>query len=122
MHLKTTIKFEGFEGKSMVEQHRMVHTILKKEIGNDTYPPNPIIRSGFSFLKIKIDLVIEKRIIIKEKIFLKKLLFDGVSVFMMHDLNRAWFFKKVFPLISVTNKTSYPLFEKYFIKLIAGNI
>ena len=91
-------------------------------MGNDTYPPNPIIKSGFSFLKIKTDLIMEKMIIIKEKIFMKKLLFDGVSVLMMHDLNRAWFFKKVFPLISVANNTSYPLLEKYLIKLIAGNI
>jgi len=37
MHLKTTIKFEGFEGKSMVEQHRMVHAILKEEIGNEIH-------------------------------------------------------------------------------------
>ena len=75
-------------------------------MGNDTYPPNPIIRSGFSFLKIKTDLIMEKRIIIKEKIFFKKFLFDGVSVRKMHDLNCARFFKKVFPLASVTNKTS----------------
>ena len=37
MHLKTTIKFEGFEGKSTVEQHRMVHAILKEEIGNEIH-------------------------------------------------------------------------------------
>ena len=48
----------------------------------------------------------EKMSILKEKIFFKKFLFDGVSVRMMHDLNCARFFKKVFPLASVTNKTS----------------
>ncbi len=37
MHLKTTIIFSGFEGKSMVEQHRMVHAILKEEIGNEIH-------------------------------------------------------------------------------------
>ena len=35
MHLKTTITFSGFAGKSTVQQHRMVHAILKKEIGNE---------------------------------------------------------------------------------------
>ena len=37
LHLKTTIIYSGFEGKSTVEQHRMVHTILKKEIGNEIH-------------------------------------------------------------------------------------
>ena len=37
MHLKTTIKYAGFEGKSTVEQHRMVHAILKEEIGNEIH-------------------------------------------------------------------------------------
>ena len=33
MHLKTTIVYDGFKGKSTIEQHRMVHQALKKEIG-----------------------------------------------------------------------------------------
>jgi len=37
MHLKTTITFSGFSGKSTVEQHRMVHAILKNEIGNEIH-------------------------------------------------------------------------------------
>ena len=37
LHLKTTIIDSGFKGKSTVEQHRMVHTILKKEIGNEIH-------------------------------------------------------------------------------------
>ena len=37
MHLKTTITFSGFSGKSTVEQHRMVHAILKNEIGNEVH-------------------------------------------------------------------------------------
>ena len=40
-----------------------------KAIGKDTYPPNPKIKSGFSFLKIRIDLNIENKIIKKEKNF-----------------------------------------------------
>ena len=37
MHLKTTIIFSGFAGKSTVEQHRMVHDVLKNEIGNQIH-------------------------------------------------------------------------------------
>ena len=37
MHLKTTIKYAGFEGKSTVEQHRMIHAALKEEIGNEIH-------------------------------------------------------------------------------------
>ena len=37
MHLKTTIIFSGFSGKSTVEQHRMVHAVLKNEIGNEIH-------------------------------------------------------------------------------------
>jgi len=37
MHLKTTIKYMGFEGKSRVAQHQMVHAILKEEIGNEIH-------------------------------------------------------------------------------------
>ena len=37
MHLKTTITYSGFEGKTTLEQHRMVHTVLKNEIGNEIH-------------------------------------------------------------------------------------
>jgi stress-induced morphogen len=37
MHLKTTITFSGFTGKSTVEQHRMVHSVLKEEIGREIH-------------------------------------------------------------------------------------
>ena len=37
MHLKTTITFSGFSGKSTVEQHRMVHAVLKNEIGREIH-------------------------------------------------------------------------------------
>jgi stress-induced morphogen len=37
MHLKTTITFSGFAGKSTLEQHRMVHAILKEEIGDEIH-------------------------------------------------------------------------------------
>ena len=35
---------------------------------------------------------------------------------------RCFLNKKLFPLKSVTDRTSYPLLEKYFIKLIVGNM
>ena len=37
MHLKTTITFSEFAGKSTLEQHRMVHAILKEEIGDEIH-------------------------------------------------------------------------------------
>ena len=37
MHLKTTIIYDGFKGKSTIEQHRMVHQALKKEIGKEIH-------------------------------------------------------------------------------------
>ena len=37
-----------------------------KEIGKDTYPPNPKIRFGLSFLRIFADFIIEKKISKKE--------------------------------------------------------
>ena len=37
MHLKTTITFSEFSGKSTMEQHRMVHAVLKNEIGNEIH-------------------------------------------------------------------------------------
>ena len=38
MHLKTTIHFEGFKGKSTLDRHRMVHSVLKEEIGREIHP------------------------------------------------------------------------------------
>ena len=37
MHLKTTIHFAGFKGKSTLERHRMVHSVLKEEIGREIH-------------------------------------------------------------------------------------
>ena len=37
MHLKTTIIYDGFKGKSIIEQHKMVHFALKKEIGREIH-------------------------------------------------------------------------------------
>mgnify|MGYP001181201960 FL=1 len=37
MHLKTTIKYDGFKGKSTLNRHRMVHNILKEEIGREIH-------------------------------------------------------------------------------------
>ena len=37
MHLKTTIKYDGFKGKSTLDQHRMVHNLLKEEIGREIH-------------------------------------------------------------------------------------
>ena len=37
MHLKTTIIYDGFQGKSVIEQHKMVHSVLKKEIGREIH-------------------------------------------------------------------------------------
>ena len=31
-HLKTTIKYKGFEGLSLIEQHRLVQNALKDEL------------------------------------------------------------------------------------------
>ena len=33
MHLKTTICYDGFKGKSTLDRHRMVHAVLEEEIG-----------------------------------------------------------------------------------------
>ena len=33
-HLKTIIKYKEFEGKTLIEQHRMVQDALKVELGN----------------------------------------------------------------------------------------
>ena len=37
LHLKTTIIYDGFQGKSTLEQHRMVHHVLKEEIGREIH-------------------------------------------------------------------------------------
>ena len=37
MHLKTTIHFDGFKGKSTMDRHRMVHSVLKEEIGREIH-------------------------------------------------------------------------------------
>ena len=34
MHLKTVIQYEGFNGKSLLEQHRMVQKTLEIELGD----------------------------------------------------------------------------------------
>ena len=37
MHLKTTIIYDGFQGKSTIDQHKMVHQALKNEIGREIH-------------------------------------------------------------------------------------
>ena len=37
MHLKTTIHFDGFKGKSTLDRHRMVQSVLKEEIGREIH-------------------------------------------------------------------------------------
>jgi len=37
MHLKATIHFDGFKGKSTLDRHRMVHSVLKEEIGREIH-------------------------------------------------------------------------------------
>ena len=37
MHLKATINYNGFKGKSTLECHRMVHSALKEEIGKEIH-------------------------------------------------------------------------------------
>ena len=37
MHLKTTIHFDGFKGKSTIDRHRMVHSVLNEEIGREIH-------------------------------------------------------------------------------------
>ena len=45
MHLKTTIIYDGFQGKSVIEQHKMVHSVLKKEIGREIHAITIFTRS-----------------------------------------------------------------------------
>ena len=37
MHLKTVIHLDGFKGKSTLDRHRMVHSLLKEEIGREIH-------------------------------------------------------------------------------------
>ena len=37
LHLKTTIQHKSFQGKSTLECHRMVHAVLKEEIGKEIH-------------------------------------------------------------------------------------
>ena len=32
VHIKAIVRYSGFEGKSLVEQHRMVYAIFQKEL------------------------------------------------------------------------------------------
>ena len=57
------------------------------EIRNETYPPNPKIKSGFSYFKTNIDFMIENNIVKKEKKFFIKFLLLGVFTFKVYDLN-----------------------------------
>ena len=45
MHLKTTIIYDGFQGKSVIEQHKMVHSVLKEEIGREIHAITIFTRS-----------------------------------------------------------------------------
>ena len=37
MHLKTTIKHDSFKDKSTIDCHRMIHKVLKEEIGKEIH-------------------------------------------------------------------------------------
>ena len=37
LHLKTIIEFDGFNGKTLIEQHNMVQKALKEELGNEIH-------------------------------------------------------------------------------------
>ena len=37
LHLKTTIHYDGFKNKSTLDCHRMVHMVLKEEIGKEIH-------------------------------------------------------------------------------------
>ena len=37
LHLKTIIEFDGFNGKTLIEQHKMIHESLKKELGKELH-------------------------------------------------------------------------------------
>ena len=77
------------------------------EVGNEVYPPNPITKSAFSFFKIIIDFIKEKKIKINDKILLYKFLLVRLPILSSYDLNFDCLFKKALPLLSVTKITSY---------------
>ena len=37
LHLKTNIIYDGFQGKSIIDQHKMVHQVLEEEIGKEIH-------------------------------------------------------------------------------------
>ena len=37
LHLKTIIEFEGFNGKTLIEQHKMIQESLKEELGKEIH-------------------------------------------------------------------------------------
>ena len=37
LHLKTIIEFDGFNEKTLIEQHKMIHESLKEELGNEIH-------------------------------------------------------------------------------------
>ncbi len=37
VHLKAIVAYAGFKGKSLLEQHRMVMDLFKKELGGDLH-------------------------------------------------------------------------------------
>ena len=37
LHLKTIIEFDGFNGKTLIEQHKMIHEALKEEMGTEIH-------------------------------------------------------------------------------------
>ena len=37
LHLKTIIEFDGFNGKTLIEQHKLIHEVLKEELGNEIH-------------------------------------------------------------------------------------
>lgn len=37
LHLKTIIEFDGFNGKTLIEQHKLIHEVLKEEMGTEIH-------------------------------------------------------------------------------------
>ena len=37
LHLKTIIEFDGFNGKTLIEQHKMIQNTLKEELGKEIH-------------------------------------------------------------------------------------
>ena len=37
MHLKTSIHFNGFKNMSTLDRHRMIHAVLKEQIGKEIH-------------------------------------------------------------------------------------